>query len=327
MDGLLILSSSDIDEIPELYKNESIIELLLDNNNISNIWDNSFPPNLLKLNLSFNKILSDGLPFYWPSVLKEINLDNNNIYNIDDLIEWPLTLEILHLSNNPLTKIPLCLPPSLKELHIANTQIEIIENIPSSCEFINTSHSHICYIDKLPDSLTTLYLSDNRIDIDGLPIEWPKNLLVLELSHNFIDTFPFNLPDSLHYINLSSNYIQYIPKRLPFNISVCLLQHNKIKSCVIELVVRQQIIQLNLKNNQLTELPTCLVNKVSSNILSYSIQDNWNDDIHHTVSNKMKKIFRLYKMKKIRMKWLQTRYIREELLEVAMSPNRWPNFL
>ena len=133
------LSLSFQPNLSESFQNN----LFLMNNQIRVIHPEFFPQGCLTVDFTNNKIGTDGMPEEWNEGIEEINLSKNRIQEID-FIQWPSTLKKLNLSFNPLLRIPYGLPNSLVELDLQGTDIQDLENIPSSVQVI---HVNGCKLD------------------------------------------------------------------------------------------------------------------------------------------------------------------------------------
>ena len=317
----IILTDTGLAEIPEL-EHTTITELFVDYNSISMIWVASLPPNLQRFDCAFNCVSSDGLPVQWPRTIKDINLDYNNICDTDHVIEWPENLESLQISNNPLQKIPRKLPKSLRKIRMRNTDIQIVEHLPQDLRDLDCYNAKIFEIYALPLSLVNCHLAKNYLSC-VVPM-WPMGLKVLDLAFNFLTEFPQGLPDTLEHLNLSNNLIKEVPKRIPLRLNTLILRGNKIRKVRLELVARQKLLIFSLADNCLTELPKCLYE--GEQISQYDVSRNFLEPEYDIYARKIQEWFVLVRGRNILRSWRRICILREELLQVAMRPDRYGNF-
>jgi Leucine-rich repeat (LRR) protein len=322
----IILSDSGLIELPILSDNLQIKELFVDYNQISLLWPEAFPPNLERFDAAFNFITSDGLPNVWPDSIRDINIDYNNICDTDDVSSWPLALESLKMSNNPLKKIPRHLPQSLRRLRLRNTSVQIIEYLPAELEELDCYSSKVNNIYTLPQNLLRCFLAKNNLTILPEPKFWPQRLKVLDLAFNYLTEFPEGLPDSIEHLNLANNYIKVVPQRIPASCKTLILRKNSIREVKLELLPGQRLLVLSLANNLLTTLPEVIERSTYEEIQQYDVSQNFLELEHCVCAQKIQKWFKACIIRCILRTRKRTVTLREELLEVAMHPDRYGNF-
>lgn len=221
----------------------SLVELNLENNLISNIEENIFnkftllrnfnlsknlinfiPENLflynisiISLNLSYNKLSSIPLSLIKCNKLQFLYLNNNNLTTLLNKIFLLLTNLIkLTLNNNQLNEITSSLfnIKTLKYFDISNNNIKIIPeeiNNWTNLEYLNISFNSITI---LPNNISSL-----------------TNLEVFDLEHNLIETIPPSISalTKLKKFNLSYNNLLIKPNILSLltNLIHCNLSWNK----------------------------------------------------------------------------------------------------
>ena len=78
-----------------------------------------------------------------PDKLKELHIEGNLIFEITDL---PLSLEVIHIHNNFLKNLEIANLKKLKELHLDNNRIEVLEGFSDTLEELSLSYNKIPYI-------------------------------------------------------------------------------------------------------------------------------------------------------------------------------------
>lgn len=144
-------------------------------------------------------------------------------------------------ANNAITKFE-CPQNLIEELPILN----------NNCILINARENRIKEIERLPERLTSLNLSRNRI-INFNFQTLTNSLTYLNLAHNFINYIP-NLPPNLRTLILCENKLRQLPD-LPRTLQVLKVCKNYLQS-LPELPNRLQI--LTCKNNFLRALPNSI---------------------------------------------------------------------
>lgn len=321
----LHLSHSNLDFMPDL-SNQDKQTINLENNRISTIFSEYLPHTILKLLLGYNKIHSDGLPFEWPGRLESISLDHNYLQDSDG-VRWPEGLKNLNLDSNPLKYWPEMLPSSLERLSMNRTDIRIVEPLPENLKQFHARSSRITQLPtSLPDRLEMLILGDNLLRSSRLPQHWGLNLKQLNLSGNSLKYFPQGLPDTLKVLWLDDNKITEIPNGLPANLAIFFIRRNKIRKIGYEKRVKP-IGCLFVEDNELTESVSDYQDKTGN---TYAIEvhdvDNWNKVNHSLAANRIRKIWRSYKIRSRLRSWRKTAIVKQELQEVSMHPSRAGRF-
>lgn len=238
--GFQRLKILHIDRYPEF---SYLKELFIDHNNLKELPDSKYLPNLQKLKCSFNNLKS--IPFY-PN-LTLLNIANNEIldcsqyhgsklkyfdcsYNPGFKLDFELPYcEQLYINDNNLKSINLNLLPKLRILDCENNQLQNIHGGNNIVE-ININNN---YIKKLPywPNLLRLMADFNLIEqLDTYP-----HLITVNISHNKlfkIESQPVlkkiiannnnikylgNMPE-LELIDLSHNYISHfdVPQKAKY---------------------------------------------------------------------------------------------------------------
>ncbi|KAM3140106.1 hypothetical protein pb186bvf_007906 [Paramecium bursaria] len=213
----IILSNQSIDlyqqikelkEIPEMKNEDNKVKsIIVNHNNISNISNVNIKsletlecgfnqlvdcqvilsPNLLRLNLQYNKIEQLQLQSRF---MQYLNLQNNMIQKVDFLVNLK-DLRYLNLGYNLITKVDfLIFNTKLDELLLQGNQIKNLnmafENTPN-IRILNVSNNQltsIAFMDKL-QNLEQLEISCNKLEKLDMTIT-NENLQILDLSYNQI---------------------------------------------------------------------------------------------------------------------------------------------
>lgn len=216
----LDLNNNNLTAINGLDKNTKLTRLYLRGNEIEEINGLEELVNLSKLYLSGNQIKKiKGLETL--SRLTNLSLDNNQLTEIENLENLTL-LNVLDLSRNKLTEIN-----NLEKLALVNTL------------FLN--NNQIKEIKGLEKNkwLTALFLSNNLV-VEIKNLEQLTQLVTLDLSVNQIsEVNGLKTLSKLASLDLSNNYIKELKDSENFN-------------------TLNQLEELNLKGNQITEIPEYL---------------------------------------------------------------------
>ncbi|KAK5575715.1 hypothetical protein RB653_006849 [Dictyostelium firmibasis] len=239
----------------------------------------SYNPELRSLILDFNKIPEIPGQITLFKNLKHLSLTANQITNVPEYLSQLESLESLELGINQFTSFPLnickiksltllrletnnikSLPEeflnleNLKELSLFDNQLkEIPDSLPNNIEILNLEcndiiNSYSRSLIRISHSLTTLNLSENKIEvldeslsclvnvktlildcnmikvIPGSVLGSWKSLVTLNLPHNFISDLPAEIItlDNLRIIDLRGNDFEFY-KNLPSNESSSIL--------------------------------------------------------------------------------------------------------
>ncbi|KAJ3589505.1 hypothetical protein NHX12_010350 [Muraenolepis orangiensis] len=135
-----------------------------------------------------------------PSYASVLYLQNNQVNNqgLPASLEHHLTVQVVYLYDNELDDFPVCLPPSLRELHLQDNNIR---TVPRSA------------LARMP-LLEKLHLDDNSVStvsIEDQAFADNPRLRLLFLSRNHLSSIPSGLPASLEELRLDDNRISTIP--------------------------------------------------------------------------------------------------------------------
>lgn len=188
----------------------------------------------------------------WLSDLQAIDASVESVKEVKRLDLSSCELEVLHedfatltelytvnLADNKLSSLPLSLS-ELKNLTFIDLRNNAFEKIPDvlytmELKSINLSFNQLKRIENLPFSIRVLNLSNNEISDIGSEIGGLLELRTLNAANNHIHTVDNGIVhlENLEILNLSGNYLKNIP----------------------DLSLIPDLLQLNLAENMLTELP------------------------------------------------------------------------
>ncbi|KAG0014540.1 cysteinyl-tRNA synthetase, partial [Entomortierella chlamydospora] len=304
--SLLDMSSNKLASLaPTLFEHLRSLEILkLDNNNIGSIPGTiASLKNLKSLSISNNFLSSLPEEISQLESLIELDVHGNSLSELPVAI-WRCPLISLNASSNLLASFPdppkilpttnLCAPPlSSSSSSVSLNESESATTLPPSSNasfaasptplrskplppppvpLLSTPSGRAPYAPPLAASLNILSLGDNQLPDDVMyPISQLKNLLVLNLSHNYIMEIPRGKipnPASILELYLSGNQLTSLPAE----------DIERLRSLRI----------LHVNGNKLTTLPAELgkihklgVLDVGCNMLKYNISNwpydwNWN---------------------------------------------------
>jgi len=215
------ISNNELDEIKGEDLLESITRLTLTTNHIIEFDGNQFP-NIKKLSLDCNAVKN----FIFPPNIVKIDLSYNEI---SVLANPPESLKVLDITENKLHVLPK-FSNNLQKLSVSRNLIKILPYLPDSVLELYATDNFIVHIAKLPESLEILSLSNNRINkVD----DFPPKLKHIDLSDNAIESLPplpssvndliisqnrikdlGDIPDSVMRLDCSNNFITEIPENI-----------------------------------------------------------------------------------------------------------------
>lgn len=282
------LSQNKFDKIPKLPT--TVLAVFYSFNHIKIF--NPILPKVLFIFCSMNQITTINSGFIFER-LNTLDLSMNLLTN-DSIPQFKIiapSVQKVDLSFNKLTVFPE-FSSSLKELNLSYNQIESIPDIDESfpvLEALKVTNNLVETVGKLPESLTVLFLNDNRIKsfkksnlpnldafvIFGNKLEKPPDFGSLKIKEIFFVSNKlksFDIDDSSkkssHHDELSSQISLKIDPALLTRINLGNNKLDKINPSVFDL---PNLIYLNVEKNLLTNLPK-LVSR--SKLLFLNISEN-----------------------------------------------------
>jgi hypothetical protein len=316
------LEKKDLPFLPN-FSMHRFKSLYLYNNRIRILFEDYLPQGIELLDCGENYIHSDGLPSVWPDTIKELYLDYNCIYDTDG-ITWPDNLELLRIGHNPLFLFPEMLPPNLKILQCNHTPLKEIPYLPINLKVL---YARACCIVRLPSilpsTLVSIDLASNHLRSEDLPKAWPETLETLDLTSNYLDTFPTGLPTYLFWLSLSHNKIKTLSDTLPEYLQTLFISNNGL----LTLDWKKRTLPLLLADityNSLLKVPVEGRNDAwACHILS---EYNWDKPIYSIVVKRFQNLWRRYRLCQILRCRARMSKVKDELLAVAMCPERVGHF-
>lgn len=162
-------------------------------------------------------------------------------------------LDLLYMDHNQLTRLPLNLPKSIKDLRVSHNKISKIQ--ASSFEGMT--------------NLTKLHLHANAIEEVMGALKGLKSLNMLDMRKNQLKKIPENLPESLHQLYLDFNSIESVPANFFTSnpkLQFVRLAHNKLTDGGLppNTFNVTTLVELDLSHNKLERIP--LVSKSLENL-------------------------------------------------------------
>ncbi|KAG9350882.1 hypothetical protein JZ751_024771 [Albula glossodonta] len=199
----LQLQQNLLQELPDgVGQLTNLDDLDLSNNELTTLPDSVGElTNLVKLNLSYNKLKTLPLGISGLQSLKLLDCTRNQLETVPPVLANMVSLEQLYLRHNKLRILPEF--PScqvLKELHLGNNQIEVVEA------------EHLSHL----SALSILELRDNKVKSLPDDITLLKGLERLDLANNDISSLPYalgNMP-KLKMLTLDGNPLRTIRRDL-----------------------------------------------------------------------------------------------------------------
>jgi Leucine-rich repeat (LRR) protein len=278
----------------------------------------NLPMTLKTLNVYNNSFVNDGIFFPFPR-LEHLNIGHNriNIYEEDDFVVCFPSLLSLDFTQNYLKQVGFLRDSHLEILHVSHNRLQVLAGLPLTLKQLIADWNEITMVQsRLPPSLECIDLCYNSLRYAGLPLNWPLSLRELHLDKNDIERFPRKLPSSLEILTLCGNRLTEIPTELPASLSCLILSSNRIRH-LPDYTKHKRFSIFLINNNCLTKIPTHF------NAIVSAFDKNWQDTIHHSAQQKIKKCWKRYVIPFRLRHLLRTKKIRDELFMVSMMPERW----
>jgi len=317
---VLNISSTSLTTFPQIH-HTSYKTVNASWNKIRVLWDEELPREIQELNLEGNYLTSDGLLPVWPNTIQILNLCNNRIMDIGFVARWPSALRVLNLSSNHIahTLSFRNFSRSLEEVDISFSEVTCVLDFPPNLKVFTAISTPLQQIpSKCPDTLVKLNVTHAR-HLQGIPSYFGNSLEVLELHNVRLRKFPRNLPDSLKFLNLSRNFLQEFCARekFPPNLELLHIGDNRIMEIPNWLQLFTNL-RYTIQNNLLLEIPNsrnCLIAH------SQLIGENY-----MAAARQIQRKWRKYKMTSPFRVWYRISRVKQELLALAMCPERAGKF-
>jgi Leucine-rich repeat (LRR) protein len=316
----LVLNDSSLTEFPQIPAGKTFYKINIRENKITAIPQ----LNCHVLKIDARKNLITVIPDDWPQMLEVLDLGYNYLHESAFLdINLP-PLKELWLNNNLLYHFPIRLPESLQFLAIDHNQIlKIPANmLPKNLETLFSASCGLKYMPSLTDfhKLKRLDLSYNNLTkITDLP----PNLEELYLNHNQLTEFP-TLPPKVHHVDVARNKLTAFPSFIQSSLTVINASFNQITELNTTPARNSVICSINLSYNWITKEP--IINQSEPRRFVLNLNQNFLGDEFEWNQVLVARRFQTKMWIKFCRTIARTQRIKQELLEVAMHPDRLGNF-
>lgn len=166
----------------------------------------------------------------------------------------------------------------MEKIHakIMHFEKEIEKRLPNGRKKINKPNSKYITDEeateipkKICNSYTVFKICAMKNKITNIPINLPKNLIILNIKNNELTSIPENLPKTLMDLNVSGNNLTIFPKFLPETLKLLDVSNNKITE-IDEVSIPPELDMLNVSNNYLFNFP----NKIPKSLTVLKIMGN-----------------------------------------------------
>ncbi|RLN92600.1 hypothetical protein BBJ28_00017183 [Nothophytophthora sp. Chile5] len=226
-------------------------------------------PHLTELNLRCNEIASLPKEIAALAALQVLIVSKNKLTVLPEELTHLTKLRVLEVSDNQLTALPEQLGDltALEELRANRNQLTRLPSSLRSCRGLRVLHVFINALTELTDAVSSLSeleeLNASNNQLRRLPSEVPlwKNLRRLLLQVNQLRSLPaLDALSNLEVLHLQQNQLQALPSMTSL---VHLVKLDANTNCLTKLPVESvahmtALAYLNLRHNQLTEIPAVL---------------------------------------------------------------------
>ena len=315
----LNLSNGSLQTLPTLH-GLRYTALNASYNKIRVLWADDFPLGVEDVNLQHNSINEDGLLSDWPDTIRNLNISDNPFYSLSAVALWPSSLRSLNVSYTNIQDIrSTILPASLEILTVSCTAIREIQTLPAGLKELYASNTNIHTLPRsLPAGLEIMEVNCTSLKNGGLPRSWGTALKELSLADNFLEEIPGGIPATTEIVNLTGNRIQRICSRekFPCNSKIILLGRNSI------LEIPPWLPEISAKFTIHLNKLTCRIH--SSNCLLSHTQ--WNTPNHTIAVKQIQTRWRLCRLKQRVRTFARMWRMKDDLLALAMNPDRAGRF-
>ncbi len=199
----LIISKTNLEAINTLPP--SLKRLIITESQLAHVDCGNFPDSITHVDLTHNKIHKIT---NINKNIKALILDKNNLSNII----FPPSMEIdkLSLKENKFKNLDFMKNiVYLRELDVLGNDIQNIDELIDSIEFLSISKNYLTEINSLPKSLIEIIAYGNKIS--RINCKFPDNVRKMDFYNNNFRTFP-DLTETIKWIDLSCNELEKIPR-------------------------------------------------------------------------------------------------------------------
>jgi hypothetical protein len=194
------------------------------------------------------------------------SLKHLHVYNSNiDFIELPPNLETLSIQSSNSYPYMSAFPETLKTLSLHLTRLPVLPPLPAGLTKLNVSESRFTLPNPLPPALKELHCY--HMKLKELP-PLPVSLTCLDCSHNRLERLP-ELPPRLQYLDCSVNRIQGEHVTLPSSLIHLDCSRNAITSLP---ALPASLSHLDCAANRLSVLPTIPASLHSLNFMANPIE-------------------------------------------------------
>jgi Leucine-rich repeat (LRR) protein len=315
------LSHAGLHLFPDLH-DVRISTLNVSFNSIQIVWDEHLPQEVGELSLADNCIGTDGLPTEWPPMIHTLSLAYNPFRTTDIITGWPAALRTLNLSHTSLREFPRNLPDTIESLTISHTFVTQIGYLPRNLKELYADVTDLKFLPyRCPEGLEILVVSRGKLRNGGLPTFWGSSLKRLDLNSNSLRAIPRGLPSTLEFLNLSQNSIREFGSEslYPLGLQTLHLGDNQI------LELPEWIGSSSRRHLRFTIHQNYLVEPVIfRNCILWSSQ--WVGPLYTEAATYIQRAWRKARMRRRLKAIYRMTILREELLALAMHPDRVGRF-
>ncbi|XP_026475325.1 uncharacterized protein LOC113379492 [Ctenocephalides felis] len=257
------ISHNRLTTLPSFTYNVNLNHVIISNNNIIEIGDNTFPrkDSMDSIDLSYNNIsiISKTSGLHWYNMISSLKLDNNSLNDISTIVRN--------------TKI--------SQLSIKNN---LIDNITcgSFCSELDVSHLNLTILTNISLCNTGTVFKASHNNLKQMPIWTGMEMVkIVELQYNKISKIPlgtFKNFKFLNYLRLDNNKIAFLDTGVFFglgSLSSLNLSFNALSTIDHHVLFDLRLLTtLYLEGNMLTTLPIEDIFKVLPNLENLGLNKN-----------------------------------------------------
>jgi len=206
----------------------------------------SYPPNMVKLQLSGNRLTSFTTAL--PVTTTDVDVSSNWLTTIPEGVLNP-GLIVLKVGQNYLESLP-TFPRALVELYCGRNQLRTLPHLPNGLDrlyaFENKLTSLPC---GLPGCLAYLFVSENYLT--KLPI-MPYGMIELVADRNFLESLPHPMPPTITMLSVQDNKLTVLPPMWPALKYLCCCRN--LLTVLPQFPLDAQIIYISAISNRISRL-------------------------------------------------------------------------
>jgi hypothetical protein len=267
---VLLLCQNFIEKIKDTDLHSNIIKLDLSNNRL-NSFDGSQFLNIQKLYLCYNMITLFKFP---PNVIK-LDITGNYLIGLTD---FPKSLKNINISSNKMIKKFPKMNYGLKKINFAFNNFYKFPKLPDSVICVNGDSNNISNINKLPSSIEILEMKHNNIH--KLNCTFPPSLICMALNNNELIEIP-SLTTNIKEIYINNNRLVKLPE-IPDSVEILDISDNFISMDELPDELLKRNIKLNC-SKKITDNIDYFWNLNSTTPLNNHVnKSNYNNEFIHS---------------------------------------------